>query len=41
LFFVKPENQDEVKKALPTLTYVPFNFENTGSQIVVNQPNGF
>jgi len=41
LFFVKPENQDELKKALPTLTYVPFNFENTGSQIVVNQPNGF
>jgi D-glycero-alpha-D-manno-heptose-7-phosphate kinase len=41
LFFVKPENQDKVKRALPKLTYVPFNFENSGSKIVVNQPNGF
>ena len=41
LFFVKPENQEKVKKALSKLTYVPFKFENTGSKVVVHQPNGF
>jgi D-glycero-alpha-D-manno-heptose-7-phosphate kinase len=41
LFYVKPENQNKVKKALKGLTYVPFKFENTGSKIVVHQPNGF
>ena len=41
LFFVKPENQDKVKKALPSLTFVPFEFENTGSKVVLYQPNGF
>jgi len=38
---VKPENQDRVKKALSNLIFVPFKFENTGSKIVVYQPNGF
>jgi D-glycero-alpha-D-manno-heptose-7-phosphate kinase len=41
LFFVKPENQANVKKALKKLTYVPFKFENTGSKVVLYQPNGF
>ena len=41
LFFVKPGNQKKVKNALSKLTHVPFNFENTGSKIVVYQPNGF
>ncbi|MDP7197607.1 MAG: kinase [SAR202 cluster bacterium] len=41
LFMVKPENQDRVKKALSNLIFVPFKFENTGSKIVVYQPNGF
>ena len=41
LFFVKPENQSKVKNALKNLTLVPFNFENTGSKVVVNQPNGW
>ena len=41
LFFVKPGDQKKVKNALSKLTHVPFNFENTGSKIVVNQPNGF
>jgi len=40
LFFVKPENQQAVKKALSKLIHVPFNFENTGSRIVLYQPNG-
>jgi len=41
LFFAKPENQDRVKAALAGLTYVPFKFENTGSKVVLYQPNGF
>jgi D-glycero-alpha-D-manno-heptose-7-phosphate kinase len=34
LFFVKPELQDAVRKALGNLLYVPFRFENQGSQII-------
>ena len=41
LFFAKPENQDRVKAALADLTYVPFKFENTGSKVVLYQPDGF
>jgi D-glycero-alpha-D-manno-heptose-7-phosphate kinase len=40
LFFVKPENQNRVKKALSKLTFVPFKFEDTGSKVVLYQPNG-
>ena len=41
LFFVKSEHQEKVKATLSNLTYVPFKFENTGSKVVVYQPNGF
>ena len=41
LFFVKPEHQEKLKTALSNFTYVPFKFENTGSKVVVYQPNGF
>jgi len=41
LFFVKPENHQKVKTTLSNFTYVPFKFENTGSKVVVYQPNGF
>jgi D-glycero-alpha-D-manno-heptose-7-phosphate kinase len=41
LFFVSPENQINVKNALSELTLVPFNFENSGSKVVVNQPNSW
>ena len=41
LFFVRPENQDKVKNALANLTFVPFKFENTGSKVVLYQPDGF
>lgn len=34
LFFVEPEKQGGVKKALGGLKYVPFEFESTGSQII-------
>ncbi|MFH0958619.1 MAG: kinase [Pseudomonadota bacterium] len=34
IFFVKPEHQPQVKKALCDLLEVPFFFENLGSQII-------
>jgi D-glycero-alpha-D-manno-heptose-7-phosphate kinase len=40
LFFVKPEKQIRVKRALSKLTLVPFKFESSGSQVVLYQPNG-
>jgi len=34
LFFVEPEKQQKVMKKMKNLLYVPFRFENLGSQIV-------
>jgi len=34
LFFVEPEKQPRVKEKLKNLLYVPFRFENLGSQII-------
>ena len=39
LFFVKPELQSKVKAVLKDLLYVPFRFENIGSQIVYYSPD--
>ncbi len=39
LFFVKPELQKKVKEKLKDLLYVPFKFENMGSQIIYYAPN--
>jgi D-glycero-alpha-D-manno-heptose-7-phosphate kinase len=41
LFFVKPQDQEKVKDALNKLIHIPFLFENKGSKVVINQPNGF
>jgi D-glycero-alpha-D-manno-heptose-7-phosphate kinase len=41
LFFVKPQDQTRVKNVLSKLVHVPFSFENSGSKVVVYQPNGF
>ncbi len=38
LFFVKPELQPKVKEKLKKLLYVPFKFENSGSQIIYYAP---
>ncbi len=38
LFFVKPESQPKVKEKLKNLLYVPFKFENLGSQIIYYAP---
>lgn len=34
LFFAPPETHDAIRKELKTLLYVPFKFENEGSQII-------
>lgn len=41
LFFVAPEKQQRVKEELKDLLHVPFRFENQGSQIIFNSPQGF
>jgi len=38
LFFVNPKNQSKLKAKLKSLLYVPFRFENLGSQIIFYQP---
>jgi D-glycero-alpha-D-manno-heptose-7-phosphate kinase len=40
LLFVPPERQEVVRSRLSRLIHVPFNFENTGSRVVVYQPSG-
>lgn len=40
LFFVSKEKQESVRNSLSNLTYVPFNFEKSGSRVVLYQPNG-
>lgn len=40
LFFVAPELQDKVKEGLSDLIHVPFKFENSGSRVVLYQPDG-
>lgn len=41
LLFVPPARQDEVKSALSELVHVPFGFDNSGSRVVLYQPDGF
>jgi len=41
LLFVPPETQSRVKEALKGLLYVPFQFENSGSQIIFNISQDF
>lgn len=40
LLFVKPELQSQVRERLKHLVHVPFNFEDSGSRVVLYQPNG-
>jgi D-glycero-alpha-D-manno-heptose-7-phosphate kinase len=35
LLFVEPDKQNKVKKALESLLFVPFEFEEKGTQIIV------
>ncbi len=38
LFFVRPQLQEKIKEKLKHLLYVPFGFENLGSQIIFYSP---
>jgi D-glycero-alpha-D-manno-heptose-7-phosphate kinase len=40
LLFVRPEHQARVRKSLNTLVHVPFEFEESGSRVMLYQPNG-
>lgn len=40
LFFVPKELHQKVRKALDDLIYVPFKFDNSGSKVVLYQPEG-
>jgi len=40
LLFVRPEQQKHVRERLPHLIHVPFQFEATGSRVVLYQPTG-
>jgi D-glycero-alpha-D-manno-heptose-7-phosphate kinase len=41
LLFVQPKNQNKVKEVLSDLVHVPFGFDNSGSRVVLYQPDGF
>ena len=38
LFFVPPERQEELRTRLKKFLRVPFNFSNSGSRVVVYEP---
>lgn len=40
LLFSPPERQARIRETLAHLVHVPFRFENTGSRVVLYQPNG-
>ena len=40
LLFAKPEKQAAIRERLKNLVHVPFNFEDSGSRVVLYQPNG-
>jgi D-glycero-alpha-D-manno-heptose-7-phosphate kinase len=40
LLFAKPERHAAIRECLKSLVHVPFNFENSGSRVVLYQPNG-
>ncbi len=40
LLFVSPEKQPQVREQLKHLVHVPFDFEVSGSRVVLYQPNG-
>lgn len=41
LLFAHPERQKGIREALNSLIHVPFKFENSGSRVVLYEPNGF
>jgi D-glycero-alpha-D-manno-heptose-7-phosphate kinase len=40
LVFAPPEKQASIRESLKSLVYVDFGFEDSGSKVVLYQPNG-
>jgi len=40
LFFAHPEEHERIRERLSHLVHVPFRFDDTGSRVVLYQPNG-
>lgn len=41
IFYVCPESQCAVRRALKDLMYIPFNFENSGSRVIYYAPESY
>lgn len=41
VFYVQPDKQDSVKKAMSDLMYIPFEFENGGTQVIHYTPEPY
>lgn len=41
VFYVQPEKQEAVKKAMKDLLYIPFEFENSGTKVIYYSPETF
>lgn len=41
IFYVRPENKESVKEAMKDLLYVPFSFEDSGSQVIHYSPESY
>lgn len=41
IFYVQPEKQEAVKKAMKDLLYIPFEFENSGTKVIYYSPETF
>lgn len=41
VFYVQPENQNSVRKAMNELMYIPFKFENGGTRVIHYSPEEF
>lgn len=41
VFYVQPDKQDSVKKAMSDLMYIPFEFENGGTQVIYYTPESY
>lgn len=41
VFYVQPEKQEVVKKAMKDLLYIPFEFENSGTKVIYYSPETF
>lgn len=38
VFYVRPEQKEAVRKVMKDLLYIPFNFENAGSRVIMYEP---